>query len=298
MEFMIVICLTLTAALIISLYKIRLLRRGYDELTEDIKEQIKGDTGVPIVLTTSDPKAVKCAEELNEELRKLQDERRRYINGNQKIKDAVTGISHDLRTPLTAIKSYLDMIDEESDESTKKEYLSRIRNRTDALTDLTEELFKYTTLTDKDEAVTGNAIEDTDIRRTLEECLISFYGAFTQKGFEPEIKMPGSPVMVKCRKGDADRIFENIIGNVIKYSEGDPVITLTEDATVTFSNPASSLTPLTVAKLFDKYYTVNDAKGSTGLGFSITKELIERNGGSVKAELIGEDLKISLKFCL
>ena len=71
-----------------------------------------------------------------------------------------------------------------------------------------------------------------------------------------------------------------MIGNALKYSEGDLTIVLTPDAKVTFENPAPSLTPLTVSKLFDKYYTVNDAEGSTGLGFSIAKELIENEGKS------------------
>ena len=208
----------------------------------------------------------------------------------------MTGISHDLRTPLTAIKSYLEMIEDESDEETKKEYLARIRNRTDALTDLTEELFKYTTSSDKGIVTSDIVIEDTDIRRVLEECLISFYGSFTKKGIEPKISMPEAPVLAKCSRKDANRIFENMIGNALKYSEGNLTIVLTSDATVTFENPAPSLTPLTVSKLFDKYYTVNDAEGSTGLGFSIAKELIERNGGSIDATLTGSDLKIELKF--
>ena len=291
-----IVIIALSIFLILALIKIRYLRKGYDELTENIKDQVSGKTGVPVTLSTSDPKARRCAEALNRELKSLNEEKVRFEGGNQTVKNAVTGISHDLRTPLTAIKSYLEMIEDESDEETKKEYLARIRNRTDALTDLTEELFKYTTSSDKGIVTSDIVIEDTDIRRVLEECLISFYGSFTKKGIEPKISMPEAPVLAKCSRKDANRIFENMIGNALKYSEGNLTILLTSDATVTFENPAPSLTPLTVSKLFDKYYTVNDAEGSTGLGFSIAKELIERNGGSIDATLTGSDLKIELKF--
>ena len=291
-----IVIIALSIFLILALIKIRYLRKGYDELTENIKDQVSGKTGVPVTLSTSDPKARRCAEALNRELKSLNEEKVRFEGGNQTVKNAVTGISHDLRTPLTAIKSYLEMIEDESDEETKKEYLARIRNRTDALTDLTEELFKYTTSSDKGIVTSDIVIEDTDIRRVLEECLISFYGSFTKKGIEPKISMPEAPVLAKCSRKDANRIFENMIGNALKYSEGNLTIVLTSDATVTFENPAPSLTPLTVSKLFDKYYTVNDAEGSTGLGFSIAKELIERNGGSIDATLTGADLKIELKF--
>ena len=292
----ILLSVTLALILLAALYKIRILRRGYDELTENIKDQVSGKTGIPIALTTADPKARKCAETLNRELQILREERSRFEGGNRAVKDAVTGISHDLRTPLTAIKSYLEMIEEEPDEELRKEYLARIRSRTDALSELTEELFKYTTSSDQANRIPEEESEDQDIRRILEECLISFYAAFGKKGIEPRITMPDVPVIARCRRKDANRIFENIIGNALKYSEGDLTIVLTKDAEVTFENPAPSLTPLTVSKLFDRYYTVNDAEGSTGLGFSIAKELMEKNGGTIEATLADNDLCLKLNF--
>lgn len=291
-----IVIITLSIILILALLKIRILRRGYDELTENIKDQVSGKTGVPVTLSTSDPKARRCAEVLNRELKVLNEERVRFDGGNQTVKDAVTGISHDLRTPLTAIKSYLEMIEEEPDEELRKEYLARIKNRTDALSDLTEELFKYTTSSDQANRISEDTTEEQDIRRILEECLISFYAAFGKKGIEPDITMPETPVIARCRRRDANRIFENIISNALKYSEGNVTVTMTDDATVTFENLAPSLTPLMVSKLFDRYYTVNDAKGSTGLGFSIARELTEQNGGTIEAVMEDEKLRIILNF--
>ena len=291
-----IVIVALSIFLILALIKIRYLRKGYDELTENIKDQVSGKTGVPVTLSTSDPKARRCAEVLNRELKVLNEERVRFDGGNQTVKDAVTGISHDLRTPLTAIRSYLEMIEEEPDEEVRKEYLERIRNRTDALSELTEELFKYTTSSDQSNRISEDTTEEQDIRRILEECLISFYAAFGKKGIEPDITMPETPVIARCRRRDANRIFENIISNALKYSEGNVTVTMTDDATVTFENPAPSLTPLMVSKLFDRYYTVNDAKGSTGLGFSIARELTEQNGGTIEAVMEDEKLRIILKF--
>lgn len=291
-----IVIVALSIFLILALIKIRYLRKGYDELTENIKDQVSGKTGVPVTLSTSDPKARRCAEVLNRELKVLNEERVRFDGGNQTVKDAVTGISHDLRTPLTAIRSYLEMIEEEPDEEVRKEYLERIKNRTDALSELTEELFKYTTSSDQANRISEDVTEEQDIRRILEECLISFYAAFGKKGIEPDITMPETPVIARCRRRDANRIFENIISNALKYSEGNVTVTMTDDATVTFENPAPSLTPLMVSKLFDRYYTVNDAKGSTGLGFSIARELTEQNGGTIEAVMEDEKLRIILKF--
>ena len=292
----VVIIVILSIILILALCKIHFLRKGYDELTENIEDQVSGRTGVPVTLTTSDLKARKCAETLNRELKTLSEERNRFEGGNQSVKDAVTGISHDLRTPLTAIKSYLEMIEEEPDETIKKEYLARIKSRTDTLADLTEELFKYTTSSDLSDKKDKETPEEIDLRRMLEECLISFYAAFNAMDIEPSIVMPEEEVRISCSRKDLSRILENIIGNAIKYSEGDLSIELKKEGEVTFSNKASSLTPLTVSKLFDRYYTVNDAEGSTGLGFAIARELTEKNGGSIDAKLNRDLLVIKLNF--
>ncbi|WP_303753189.1 HAMP domain-containing sensor histidine kinase, partial [Enterococcus sp. S86.2] len=115
--------------------------------------------------------------------------------------------------------------------------------------------------------------------RVLEECMLSFYAAFKKKGIEPDIEIPDEPVFVLCDKKSANRIFENIIGNAIKYADNDLEVKLDTKGQVIFSNPAPDLTPVSAAKLFDRYFTVKEGNASTGLGFSIAKELITRNGG-------------------
>jgi len=300
MVFLIILCAVLFAAVMILIYKIVLLQRGYDELTRDIEDQISGKTGVPVVLTTKDSHARKCAVTLNENIKELREEHIKYENGNRTIKEAVTNISHDLRTPLTAINSYLDLIEDETDEEVKKVYLERIKNRTDVLTGLTEELFKYSTITDRSdkEVKGGDHAEMTDLRRVIEECLISFYASFNQRGITPAVELPEKEVSVRCRKSDLDRIVENIISNALKYSDGDLIVTLTEDGKASFSNHTRDLTPVTAAKLFDRYYTVKDGQGSTGLGFSIARELTEKNGGSIEATVNGSIVSIILQFSM
>lgn len=289
----------LAIALIAAVIKIVLLRRGFDELTENIEDQVKGKTQVPITLTTTDPSARKTAETLNKELTNLRNERNEYLDGNRKVAQAVTEISHDIRTPLTAINSYLDLMKDETDEELKSRYLERIKSRTLSLSDLADELFKYSTSTDpsrypvkNEEAVT----EKIDISRTLEECILSFYAAFKKKGIEPEIELPDEPVPVLCDRKSANRIFENIISNALKYADEALKVELDDKGCATFSNPAPDLTPVSAAKLFDRYYTVNEGNASTGLGFSIAKELIDRNGGTIESNLADGILSIIVRF--
>ena len=219
MKILIVLCVLLAIALVAAVVKIVLLRRGFDELTENIEDQVKCDTQIPVTLTTTDAHARKTAETINRELRNLQDERNEYIDGNRKVSEAVTAISHDIRTPLTAINSYLDLMADEKDEELKKQYLERIKSRTLSLSELADELFKYSTSTDPSRypvAETDSKSETVDICRVLEECILSFYAAFKDKGIEPEIELPEHSVSVICDRKSANRIFENIISNAIK----------------------------------------------------------------------------------
>ena len=182
MTILVVLCIVLAIALTAAIVKIILLRRGYDELTDNIEDQVKCKTQIPITLSTSDPHARRAAETLNKELGKLQDERNRYMDGNRRISQAVTEISHDIRTPLTAINSYLDLMMDETDEELKAQYLERIKNRTLSLSELTDELFKYSTSTDQSRYPVQSKEHDpetVDICRILEECILSFYAAFT-----------------------------------------------------------------------------------------------------------------------
>ena len=103
-------------------------------------------------------------------------------------------------------------------------------------------------------------------------------------------------MFVLCDSKSANRIFENIISNALKYSQDDLTVKLDDKGNVTFSNSAPDLTPVSAAKLFDRYFTVNEGSSSTGLGFSIAKELVERNGGTIESALMDGVLSINVHF--
>ena len=90
--------------------------------------------------------------------------------------------------------------------------------------------------------------------------------------------------MRKLNRRLLSRIFENIISNAIKYSDGDFFVTLTSDGSMTFSNHTSRLDAIQVGQLFHRFYTVENAKTSTGLGLNIAKLLTEQMGGTIRAE--------------
>lgn len=286
------ICGGLAAIVIALLVKLWLLHRSLDEMLDQLEERLSQDTNNPIFLSAQDASARRLAAGLNVQLRELRRQRQRFQQGDTELKNAVTNIAHDLRTPLTAMQGYLDLLEREELPGGALRYLDQIANRTQAMTRLTEELFRYSLAADLPEL----AREPVDLRRCLEESLVSFYASLNQQGITPDISLPGGPVVRSLDPSAVSRIFGNIISNALKYSGGDFAVSLDEAGTVTFSNTTRSLDPVTTAQLFDRFYTVETGQGSTGLGLSIAKLLTERLGGTICADYQKERLYISIFF--
>lgn len=286
------ICVLLAIAVIVLLIKIYLMKKSAREIAEKLSEKLSADTNTLIDISSGDEDMRALAEKLNVQLKQLRGERLRFQRGDTELKESVTNISHDLRTPLTAIFGYLDLLEREEKSDTVKQYLGQIRGRTEAMKQLTEELFRYSIAA----AAEQMNYEKLCVNSVLEESLAEFYGAVVQRGITPEIEMTETRVERTLDKSALKRIFGNIIGNAVKYSGGDFFVTLAEDGTMTFSNTAEGLDSVAVGKLFDRFYTVETAGNSTGLGLSIAKLLAEQMGGSITADHVGNKVVITLKF--
>lgn len=288
----IVLCILLTIAVILLLIKIYFIKISAREIAEKLSEKLSADTNTLIDISSGDKDMRALAEKLNVQLRQLREERRRFRHGDTELKEAVTNISHDLRTPLTAVFGYLDLLEREEKSDTVQQYLGQIRGRTEAMKTLTEELFRYSIVASSQPL----KYEKLCVNSVMEESLAEFYGAIVQKGITPKIEITESRVVRILDKTALKRIFGNIIGNAVKYSGGDLFVTLAEDGTATFSNIAEGLDSVAVGKLFDRFYTVETAGNSTGLGLSIAKLLAEQMGGTITAEYVGNRVVITLKF--
>ncbi len=272
--------------------KVYFLRKSAQEIAEAFRDRLAADTNTLIGISTRDPYMRKLAADINTQLRLLRKERHRYQQGDLELKEAVTNISHDLRTPLTAINGYLDLLEREEKSESVQRYLSQIKNRTEALKNLTEELFRYSVVTSSQDL----KLESVDVVRALEESLLSFYAVMQEKGIGPEIELPEEPVFRELDAGAVSRIFSNILSNALKYADGDLSVAMDENGCVTFSNTAHNLNAVTVGRLFDRFYTVEASRNSTGLGLSIAKLLTERMGGRIDADYRGGKLTITLQF--
>ena len=286
-----IVCILLVIVIVLLIVKIVLMRKSIGEIASSLDRILDGDTNAVITVSSVDGSVRKLAARLNKQLRGLRARRIRYENGDRELKEAVTNISHDLRTPLTSISGYLELLSQEEKSETVEKYLDIIDNRTQTLKELTEELFRYAVILAQDEIT----LEMLDIKAVLEESILSFYGAMNEAGIVPELSITENSVIRQSNRAALSRIFGNIIGNALKYSDGDLSVELSDDGQVTFKNHAHNLDKLRVEKLFDRFYTVQEARGSTGLGLSIARSLVEQLGGSIGAEYEDGVLRIEVK---
>lgn len=271
------ILLLTVAALIVRLCS---MRKSAREIAEGFRDRLAADTNTLIDISSNDRYMRQLAAEINLQLRLLRKEHNRYQQGDLELKESVTNVSHDLRTPLTAICGYLDLLEGEEKSENAERYIEVIRNRTDALIQLTEELLQYSVVTASQEL----SYARMDLVRALEESLLSFYAVMQERDIQPEIKLPSEPVYRELDESAVSRIFSNIISNALKYSDGDFWLEMDDTGKIAFTNTAKNLNSVDVEKLFDRYYTVEAAGKSTGLGLSIAKTLVERMNGSISAE--------------
>lgn len=270
-----------------------LMKKSAKEISNEFSEKLKDNTNTLISISTNDRALKELANNLNIQLKDLQKQRHRFQQGDLELKSAVTNISHDLRTPLTAISGYLDLLDNTEKSETVERYLEVIRNRTETLKQLTEELFSYSVITSPEY---DNSLELVVVNGVLEESVLGFYAALQERNITPNISITENRVIRKVNRTALSRIFSNLINNAIKYSDGDLNIALTDAGEITFSNTASDLSEIDVERLFDRFYTVENARKSTGLGLSISRILIEQMNGTISAKYENGKLNICIQL--
>lgn len=287
------LCGVLAAIVLVLCVRLHLLQKALDDIAAQLGERLSSDTNSPIFLSTRDPHARKLASQLNTQLKELRRQRLRYENGDRELKEAVTNVSHDLRTPLTAICGYLELLDRGDKNPDQARYLALIAERAEAMGQLTGELLRYSVAAGGEEEP---QLEPVDLNAAVEEAVASFYGALVEGGVTPAVSLPEERVVRNLDRAALSRVLGNLLNNALKYSGGGLDIALDGDGTLTLSNAAPGLDEVQVGRLFDRFYTVETGRSSTGLGLSIARSLTERMGGTIAARYEAGRLSVVLRF--
>lgn len=280
-----ILVITLVLRVVTTNIEIRNIIRDLEDITEK-------DTNILLTTSSGDKSIKSLVDSLNKELKKLLSIKREYSKGVFDVKKSAENIAHDIRTPLTVIKGYVDLLEEEDLSEEGKKCLEIIKGRTRYMKEMTDELFL--SLSMKSRGVLS--LSDIDAKSVLEEALVSFYNEFKKKGMTPSIITPNDKVILKADSKALYRVYSNIISNALKYGEGEFNVQMDEKGNITFSNYAPNMDSVEANKLLDRYYTISDAKASSGIGLSISKEILQEMGGELKVRLDNKRLYISIIY--
>lgn len=247
----------------------------------------------------------KNIENLIIEINTLIDDKRKmeniYKEKDMELREAIANMSHDLRTPLTSIMGYVYLLnDDKLDKEERKEYLKIIEKRSLVLNDLITNFYGLSRIQADQYEI---KFEPVNLELVLGEIIAAFYETLDYKFGEPEINIEEGLGPVLGDKQALNRIFTNLIENIIKHGEGEVKISLKKKnkyIVMEFSNKAEDLESKDVNRIFEKFFTKDRMRTgqNTGLGLAIVKLLVEKQGQKIEAKKVGNRLVINIIWSL
>lgn len=293
-----VVIAVLAALLLAAVVKIVLYKRNLRALSREFKMLILEEGNGELHLGSPSSDIEKFLEVFHSYMEKTRENQLSVKKKEQELKDEIANISHDLRTPLTSMKGYLRLLeDKDITEEERKNYLAVIERKTEQLQYLVEQLYEYTNLRDKVEAL---YLEKTELYGFFCNQILNYYHDFEIKGIQVQLPKE-QQCEVLADKQALERIFVNMIGNALKYGKDYWKIEIENtNSTVKmiFQNPANGLTEEEVSHLFERFFMQEQSRtvGGSGLGLTIAKMLMESMGGDMTAKLEAEELRFELQF--
>lgn len=232
------------------------------------------------------------------ELRKKIDKEKDIENTKNEL---ITNISHDLKTPLTALVGYLELLDSSDlDEETKKKYTKTAYNKSLRLKELVNELFEYTKLTSSDIVINKERFNISNIiNQIVGESILSF----SERDIEVLLDNPYKELYLEIDSKLFTRAIENLVKNAEKYSDSNTTFKVkvkenNDFINISFENKCEDIKDSDLEKIFDKFYRLDKARSSeregSGLGLNISKRIIELHNGSLNVKKENDYIKFNI----
>lgn len=297
MKTLIIILLMIITSILATLYV--LLRKEIKNISDELDYISKNDTNAKLHVASSDKEIKRLCVEIDKMLDQKQKSESNYKRIDLELKQAIADISHDLRTPLTSIKGYIQLLqDENLSKGEKNEYINIVKNRSEMLDTLITNFYDLSRLESNEYKFEFKSLNLSII---LCELIALFYNEFLNKGIAPNIDIDEKVSPVIADEDAVRRVFSNLIQNAIKHGSGCVCISLkqcNEYIITTFTNNTSDLKEEDVSHLFERFFTGDRARNgkNTGLGLAIVKRLVEQMGHEIYAEMVDKKLSLIIKW--
>lgn len=280
--FAIVVLVIINLLLLLSIYLYR--RQIYSICHQlDIHRENKSYTDIWIDIMSNPFKKLQVC--LNNIIKKQIEETTKYKELENSWKELVANVSHDIRTPITSVSGYFQLLCETDDEEKRKRYIEIINGRLVSFQDMLEDFFMYSAVVSKDKKV---QLESCNITRTLSEILFLYYQDIQENLGDAKVEFEDEDVYVICDEKALQRVFQNIIKNALVHGTSDFKVRLYQndsEIVIEFENKTDEPLPDIPNNVFERAYKsdMSRSMGGAGLGLCIAKELIEDFGGTINA---------------
>ncbi|MBD7985967.1 HAMP domain-containing histidine kinase [Sporosarcina sp. Sa2YVA2] len=293
-----IIAILIGLLLIVSIFYL-LLRYDIRTMTRQLDGIIENFGTNEIVRTSTHNRSLsKFAANINKLISVFKQDQQRGVAREKNLKQEITNISHDFRTPLTSMKGFSELLSDTSlTDSEKKEYLAVVQKKIDHLIDIVDLFYELSQLNSSDQHL---VIEKVDLNQTVIDVLLSFYDEFEKKQLEVHFdESEGLPILADQKA--VSRIVANIIQNALTYSKSTVTIQLSEEGAnigLQVTNDFESMDVAQIERIFDRTFRMDGSRsdGQLGLGLHIVRQLIGNLGGQAVAEVDGDTFTLAVLF--
>lgn len=293
------ICFICTALLLTAaVMYIICYRRQIKKICRQLSYINENETNMIISSELKMSELVELSDKINALLKLHRETINDYLNKDTVLKETITNLSHDIRTPLTSLDGYFQLLEDTEDDAEKQRYKEIISGRIENLKSLLEEIFLYTKLQNSDYVLECSKVQ---INGIIEKTVLSFYDDFTLRGITPKINLEQKPMTVITNEGALIRILQNVIKNALLYGENQVEIkseALDKTFRITLANKMSHKNIADSSRVFTRFYKADKSRqeGSTGLGLSIAKELAEKTNARIESKTDNMVFTITIEY--
>ncbi|CAI6032347.1 sensor histidine kinase [Cohnella sp. JJ-181] len=288
MQIAVAIAAAAAVAAAFCLFRLALAKREIRSFARQLRRYNDGEASGRVAIGLPDRDLEALAAEINRHTGLIVTANAERRRTEEELRQAVANISHDLRTPLTSIFGYIQMLDSQGlSEDERREAIAVIRKRTLRLQSLLNDFYELAMIDSPD-----YALKPTKLRldKLLPEILMGFYDQMKDNGLEPSFALDEDRAEIWADESAVRRVVENLVVNALRHARGKLVVRLAvdrESAAFSLANEASHLRGTDPELLFNRFYMADVSRSglSSGLGLSISRGLMTKMGGSLKAEM-------------
>ena len=295
LKIVLVLLVLLCAVLLLRVYSLeRNLRQGAAELE---KRRWSG-IAAPLRLAAPNAATEELMAQINLLLREGEDQRTEFSNRERALRRQIANVSHDLRTPLTSILGYLQLLEQGGlSEEERQNYLAIIESRARVLQGLITSFYDLSRLEAGEYPITR---EKVDLKEVIGTLLAAFYDELEGK-FRVEVDLPGDLPPVWGDRAALERVYTNLIRNALEHGAGELTVRARctgQEVETSFTNGGAAITEEDLPRVFDRFFTSDQTRTgrNTGLGLAIVKALTLQMKGRVWAELEGDRFSVLLSW--